>query len=103
MLKNTDNFTVSIPLKGQMDKELIKCGTESGRDLDKFDKYNIETIKSEKVDTPIIKDCDLHYECKIIYRQTLEAELINNEDIENKYKNNDYHVMVYGEILSFHN
>jgi flavin reductase (DIM6/NTAB) family NADH-FMN oxidoreductase RutF len=103
MLKNTDNFTVSIPLKGQMDKELIKCGTESGRDVDKFDKYNIETIKSEKVNTPIIKECDLHYECKIIYRQTLEAELINNEDIKNKYKNNDYHVMVYGEILSFHN
>ncbi len=102
ILEDTDEFTVSIPLEGQMKDELIKCGTKSGRDYDKFEEFNIETDKSLKLKTPILKDCDLHYECKIIYRQTLEAELIKNEDIKSKYKDHDYHVMIYGEIVSCH-
>ncbi|MDW7668898.1 MAG: flavin reductase family protein [Bacillota bacterium] len=102
ILEDADEFTVSIPLKGQMKEELIKCGTKSGRDYDKFKEFNIKTDKSLKLETPVIKDCDLHYECKIIYRQTLEAELIKNKDIKAKYKNHDYHVMIYGEIVSCH-
>ncbi len=102
ILKNTEEFTISVPLKGQMKEELIKCGTKSGRDYNKFEEFNIKTEESLKLKTPLIKDCDLHYECKIIYRQTLEAELINNKDIKSKYKDNDYHVMIYGEIVSSH-
>lgn len=102
ILEDTDEFTVSIPLEGQMKDELIKCGTKSGRDYDKFQEFNIETGESLKLETPVIKDCDLHYECKIIYRQTLEAELIKNQDVKDKYKDHDYHVMIYGEIVSCH-
>lgn len=102
ILEDTDEFTVSIPLEGQMKDELLKCGTKSGRDYDKFKKFNIETDESLELETPVIKDCDLHYECKIIYRQTLEAELIKNKDVKSKYKDHDYHAMIYGEIVSCH-
>ncbi len=62
----------------------------------------IELEDGDIVDTPVIKDCNLHYECKIVYRQTLEPELIKEEFIKEKYENNDYHIMVYGEIVSCH-
>jgi len=103
ILEDTDEFTVSIPLNGQLKEELIKCGSKSGRDIDKFKEFNIKTKPGEKIKTPVVEKCDLHYECKILYRQSLNSELIKNETVKSKYKDHDYHVMIYGEILSCHN
>ncbi|MBV1756851.1 MAG: flavin reductase family protein [Dethiosulfatibacter sp.] len=102
LLKETDEFTVSIPLSSEMKKELAFCGSKSGKNYDKFSECRLTPITGEKVSTPYIKECDLHYECKIVYRQTLEAELIRNEAVKENYTNNDYHVMIYGEIVSCH-
>ncbi|MDP3386233.1 MAG: flavin reductase family protein [Eubacteriales bacterium] len=102
LLKETDEFTVSIPLSSGMKKELAFCGVKSGKNYDKFSECRLTPITGEKVNTPYIKECDLHYECKIVYRQTLEAELIRDETVKENYSNNDYHVMIYGEIVSCH-
>lgn len=102
LLKETEEFTVSFPLNGQLAKELVFCGKKSGRNYDKFEECMIELADGDVVDTPLIKDCDLHYECKIVYRQTLEPELIKERYIQEKYEDNDYHVMIYGEIVSCH-
>lgn len=102
LLKETDEFTVSFPLHGQLQKELAFCGKKSGRNYDKFEECMIELEEGDVLDTPVIKDCNLHYECKVAYRQTLEPELIKEDFIEEKYENNDYHVMIYGEIVSCH-
>ena len=103
ILEDTDEFTVSLPLNGQLKKELIKCGSKSGRYIDKFKEFNIKTKPGEKTKTPAVEKCDLNYECKILYRQSLNSELTKNETVKSKYIDHDYHVMIYGEILSCHN
>lgn len=99
LLENSKEFTVSIPLNKDVKGKLAYCGTHSGRDVDKFKEANINTIKGQKISTPIISDCELHYECKVVYQQAMEPGTLN-DNIKNKYySNNDYHVIYYGEIL----
>lgn len=99
ILKNSETFSVSFPGKGKMKKELLYCGQYSGRDKNKIDECGFELMKGQKISAPVIKGCDVNFECRIIYRQELDSKLIYNEDIKEKYINDDYHTMYYGEIL----
>jgi len=78
---------------------LAICGSKSGRDIDKFKKCNLTLEKSKAVDTPIIGDCELHYECKIVYKQEMNPVLLSKDIVESSYKTGDYHTLYYGEIL----
>ncbi len=99
LIEKAKDFTVSIPLKNNLKKELTYCGTYSGKDVDKFKECNLKLKKGRKVVSPIIENCELHYECKIVYKQAMEPSTLN-EDIKNQYyKNKDYHVLYFGEIV----
>ncbi len=102
LIENTDQFTVSFAFNDNMKRELKICGTKSGRDIDKFKECNLKTIPGKKVKTPVIANCDLHYECEIKYKQDMNPDNLN-EDIKKTYYNNlnnDYHTLYYGEIVS---
>ena len=99
LIENSDNFTVSIPLNKNLKSALTVCGSESGRDIDKFKECNLTLENSKKVDTPIISECELHYECKIVYKQEMNSELLSNDIVESSYKDGDYHTLYYGEIV----
>lgn len=100
LIEKTDEFTVSVPLTKDMKKELAICGTKSKREIDKFKECNLTTKKGKVLDTPIIDECDLHYECKIVYKQAMEPGMIDKSIKEAKYTDNDYHVLYYGEIVA---
>ncbi|MTI68642.1 MAG: flavin reductase family protein [Firmicutes bacterium] len=100
LLENAKEFTISVPLNKDMKKELSLCGTKSKRDIDKFKECNLTPKKGKILNTPIIDECDLHYECKVVYQQAMDPALLNEEIKKLKYKNNDYHVLYYGEIVS---
>jgi len=99
LIENSDNFTVSIPLSKNLKNALTVCGSKSGRDIDKFKECNLTLVNSKKVDTPIIGDCGLHYECKIIYKQEMNPKLLSKDIVESSYENGNYHTLYYGEIL----
>jgi len=100
LIENSDEFTVSFPLKGQLAKALEICGTKSGRDINKFKECNLTLQKSQNIETPVIAECDLHLECKIVYKQLMDS-MFMSEEIEKVYgAGKDYHVLYYGEILS---
>jgi flavin reductase (DIM6/NTAB) family NADH-FMN oxidoreductase RutF len=100
MLQDVGEFTVSVPLNNDSAKALAFCGTKSGRDCDKVKECGLTLRKGEKVDTPVIAECELHYECKVIYKQVMEPATLDKDIRKSKYSNNDYHVMFYGEIVS---
>ena len=99
MIENTDEFTVSIPVKKNMDEALIFCGTKSGRDFDKFKELGLTAEESVELKTPIIAECDMHLECRIVHKQAMEPALLDKDIKASKYPNNNYHVMYYGEIV----
>ncbi len=99
MLNHTDEFTINVPLSKDMRKELGFCGTKSGRDYDKIKYCNLQTLPGRKVSTPILSDCELHYECKVIYQQAMEPNNVPEDIKKRYYTNNDFHVIFYGEIV----
>jgi len=98
MLKNTDEFTINVPLTKDLRKELGFCGTKSGRDFDKIKECNFTLLDGRTLNTPILADCEMHYECKIIYKQAMEPSNIEDDILKRYYTNNDFHVIFYGEI-----
>ena len=98
-LEKSQQFTVSIPFK-DMSKALGICGSQSGRHTDKLAAANLTTVPGKKISTPVIADCGLHYECKVVYKQEMVAELLAADLQEKWYASGNYHTLFYGEILA---
>lgn len=100
LLENAEDFTVSIPFDDKMNETLRFCGSKSGRDFDKFKECNLTMLNSKLVKSPIIGNCQMFYECKIVYKHPMDLHFLDDE-IKNKwYKSNDCHTIYYGEILN---
>ena len=99
-LQAAESFTVSVPRLGDLADELLLCGTKSGRDLDKAQACGFDLIPGQFVDTPIIGECGLHYECNILARCQLEETDIDSDKVRRFYKTPDLHQIVLGEILT---
>ncbi len=100
LIDKVDNFTVTIPLDDNLKKELTFCGVKSGRDYDKFKECSLNLKPANKVDTPVIDRPNvLTYECKIVYKQEMEKDLLIDEIKDSCYRDNNYHVLYYGEIV----
>ena len=100
LLENSGEFTVSIPLDGSMREELRLCGTSSGRDIDKFAAYNLKTQAGTQVKVPIITQCDLHYECRVVYKSAMDPNQLAVDLDQRWYPQRDYHTFYHGEILA---
>lgn len=100
VIDKCDTFTVSVPINNDLKKELAFCGTKSGRDMDKIKEAGLTLEEGQAVDTPIIAECELHIECKIAYKQSMEPGNLIDEIKTKSYSTNDYHVMYYGEIVA---
>jgi flavin reductase (DIM6/NTAB) family NADH-FMN oxidoreductase RutF len=91
IIEKSNKFTISIPKKGGLKKELAFCGTNSGSNTDKF------TACGFKKDV-IVDKCDLHIECDVVYQQFMDKNNLNENIKDRYYGNNDYHMFYYGEI-----
>jgi len=61
-IKESCEFVINIPDQ-KLKEEVIGCGSVSGRDTDKFQKFNLNTLPSKTVHAPGIKECIGHLEC----------------------------------------
>lgn len=100
MLDKAGEFTVSFPLDNSLKKELGICGTKSGRDMDKFKECNLTPQPGQVLSTPVVGECPLHYECKVVYKQAMEPALVSSDIDQRYYGNNDFHVLYYGQIVA---
>jgi flavin reductase (DIM6/NTAB) family NADH-FMN oxidoreductase RutF len=98
IIETAEDFTVSIP-SSDMKKEIMFCGTKSGRDYNKFKECNLQILDSQRVVTPIIKVPGLHYECKIIYKSAMDPAYLNKDYETALYPEKDYHTLYFGEIV----
>ena len=98
LIEDAADFTVSVP-SGNMIKEIMFCGTKSGRDLDKFAECNLKTAAGIQVVSPIIDIPGLHFECRIIYKCAMDSSHLATE-LDALYPERDYHTLYFGEILA---
>lgn len=65
MIKETGIFVVNLVTKEQ--KEMFDyLGSHSGRDEDKFLKLNIKVEEGVKVNAPLLVQCPINIECKVV-------------------------------------
>lgn len=70
LIRETREFAISIPTR-KMATRLLYAGKVSGKHVDKFRKFGIETANAKKVSVPIVKGCVGYLECKLW--KTVEA------------------------------
>lgn len=99
LIESSNEFTVSVPLNDNLKREIGICGTKSLRDMDKFKECNFTPVKGRKIDTPIIAEVGLHYECKVIYKQTLNQDVVPQIVKSRYYNKTANHTVYYGEIV----
>ncbi|MGD0805606.1 MAG: flavin reductase family protein [Candidatus Bathyarchaeia archaeon] len=66
LIKEQGEFTVNLPT-AEMFGKVYGCGRSSGRDgTDKFKKFNLTPLPSRYVKPPIIAECPVNLECKVV-------------------------------------
>ena len=103
LIESSMEFTVSVPIGDNLKGAVKICGTKSMRHINKFEYCNLTPIKGRKIDTPIIGEAKIHYECKVIYKQTLDQSAVP-DIVKDRYynpntNNNANHTVYYGEIV----
>ncbi|ACV64644.1 flavin reductase domain protein FMN-binding [Desulfofarcimen acetoxidans DSM 771] len=100
IISKSQEFTVSIPVNKDLKQALATCGTKSGRDIDKFKECGLTAEAGKVITTPVIGECDLHYECKIVYKQDMEPAQASDDIHKTCYPKGDFHVLYYGQIVA---
>lgn len=99
LMEESEDFTVNVA-PPELKDAVTYCGTASGRDCDKLEEKKLTPIPAKTVKCPIIQECILHYECKVVHKNDVLkkelAKLISSEC----YPEGDYHRIYFGEILA---
>ena len=98
LIEKTGDFTVNVPREG-MNEIVTYCGTVSGRDYDKFKDKKLTPAASRFITSPIIGECAIHYECKVIDKYDTGPE--NMEDsLRASHTGGDFHRLYFGQIVA---
>ncbi len=99
LVEETGDFTVNVP-PGGMDEVVSYCGTVSGRNHDKFREKNLNAVPSRFVKSPVIGECIIHYECKIVQKNDVVPETLSDWMKKELYPQDDYHRLYFGEVVA---
>lgn len=84
LIREAGDFVVNIPREDQL-RMLDFCGVASGRDIDKFSELGLTPLPGKLVTAPLIKECPVNLECRVIDVRKLGT-----------------HDMFLGEIVAVH-
>ncbi len=99
LIESSNEFTVSVAFDQSLNDAIKICGTKSLRDMNKFEYCHLTPVKGRQIDTPIIGEAKLHYECKVIYKQTLDQSVVPDVVKSRYYHPGANHTVYYGEIV----
>jgi flavin reductase (DIM6/NTAB) family NADH-FMN oxidoreductase RutF len=98
LIEQVSDFTVNVPPR-ELAAAAKLCGTLSGRDQDKFAKAHLTPIPSREVRAPVIEECIVHYECKIVSRVDLPPDTLA-QSVRGNYPEGNFHRIFFGEIVA---
>ena len=65
IIRSCGEFTINFP-SSDMARIVDYCGTYSGKKVDKFERCRLSAQPSIHIETPIIEQCPLSLECKVV-------------------------------------
>lgn len=100
LINESNDFSVSVPLTNDFRQALAEAGKKSGRDIDKFTALQLRAQQAREIESPVIDNCGLIYECRLLYRQPMDLQQLDEEIVSKYYSDGDYHVLYFGEIAA---
>ncbi|MFW6037985.1 MAG: flavin reductase family protein [Candidatus Saliniplasma sp.] len=64
LMEKHRQFTVNVPTTEQLGK-ILDCGKVSGKDVDKFERFDLTKEKSKNISVPGVKEFPLIFECEV--------------------------------------
>jgi flavin reductase (DIM6/NTAB) family NADH-FMN oxidoreductase RutF len=98
-IESSGVFTVNVPSEG-MDKVVSHCGEVSGREHDKFKECKLTLQKGREVKAPVIKQCKIHYECRVVHKLNVKPSLVPAGMKKRFYRKGNFHTVYFGKILA---
>jgi flavin reductase (DIM6/NTAB) family NADH-FMN oxidoreductase RutF len=71
MIRKSKQCVINVPTV-DMAATVVKIGNSTGREIDKFEEFNLTPVKASKVKAPLIGECYASFECKLV-----DTSLIN--------------------------
>ncbi|NQS90351.1 flavin reductase, partial [Patescibacteria group bacterium] len=65
-----------------------------------FKEKGLTCIPGKNVKSPIIEECVLHYECRVLHKNDIMPARVPQNVTSEYYPQRDYHRIFFGEILS---
>ncbi|MBU3111940.1 flavin reductase family protein [Clostridium lacusfryxellense] len=87
-IKESGDFVVNLP-NSKLVREVDYCGVRSGKQIDKIKEMNFTVESSKDVTAPIISECPVALECKVISITPLGTHDLFLAEIVNTHVNNN--------------
>lgn len=109
-IEETGEFTINVP-EEDMNEVVKYCGEVSGREHDKFSECKLKLLKSRIVGPPIVEQCKLHYECRVVHKIDVIPRLVPLKFFIRAviakikgilYLRGNYRSLYFGEILAIY-
>ena len=65
LIKQSGEFVIAVPGK-ELEEAAMTFGTKSGRDMDKFKETGLKTGKAKFIESPLLIEATINYECKLL-------------------------------------
>ncbi len=65
LIRDGGEFVVNLPTADMLEK-VDRCGTTSGREVDKFAAFGLTAVAAERVRPPLIAECPVNLECRLL-------------------------------------
>ena len=65
ILKKTNECVIAIPTM-ELAAKVMRVGNTSGRDIDKFKRFELTAVPASRVKAPLIEECYVNLECKVV-------------------------------------
>ncbi|MFP4054178.1 MAG: flavin reductase family protein, partial [Phycisphaerae bacterium] len=97
-IEHSGCFTVNVPTD-EWALACAVCGSQSGRDVDKFEETGLTPGRSGSVLAPVVEECPVVYECQVIHSSDVLPNKLTDEILSGSYRDGDFHRVYVGKIL----
>jgi flavin reductase (DIM6/NTAB) family NADH-FMN oxidoreductase RutF len=97
-IEHSGCFTVNVTTDDQS-MACVVCGSQSGRDVNKFEETGLTMEPASSVLAPVAGECPIHYQCQVIHSNDVLPNKLTDEIRSGSYQDGDYHRVYIGKIL----
>jgi len=98
-IEESQAFSVNVPTD-DLRRWVALCGSQSGRDIDKFATYKKAITPGQTAGAATIDECPMVYECRVVHHNDVIPAHLVPEIEQQSYRGSDYHRVYFGEITA---